>query len=1055
MGTLLYRNPRLLFLVLGVILALAATAGTGIGRQEDPTITNLFATIVTPFPGAEPARVEALVTEPIEQELREITEIDEIGSVSRSGVSVISLELVLDIDPDRIEQVWTEVRDALADARRSLPSGVPDPELDTDLTGAFTLISAVTLADGVPDSPGIRRRFAERLQDRLRRLPNTDIVRLYGAQTEEVRVTVDPGRLAALGLRFDQVAAAVARADVKVPAGAVRGSTLDILVELSGEIQTVQRIRMIPIGAGGTGQTVRLGDVARVERTVSDPPAALAYADGRPAVLVAARMENDRQVDTWTGAARVALADFEAELPVGVQHRLLFDQSVYVERRFRSLGLNLAIGVALVIGVLFVTLGWRAATVVAAVLPLATLSAITVMQAIGLPIQQMSVTGLIVALGLLVDAAIVMSDDVKRRLAAGTAAPAAVAASVSRLAVPLSASTVTTVLAFLPMALLPGPAGDFVGSIALSVIIMLTVSLILALTVTPALAGRLLQAGPPGRAGWRDGVTIPPLARAFDRSLDLALRHKGLAIVGALVLPVTGFAALPTLTAQFFPGVDRDQFYLQLTVPGGTSIRQTEAIALSIGARVRAEPEVASLHWVIGESAPAFYYNMVGGRDGVPGFAEALVTSTSPAATERLIPRLQADLDAAFPQAQVLVRGLKQGPPVDAPVELRLVGPDIAVLRDLGDRARRLLTRVPEVTHATADLVGGAPKLVFTLDEDKVRLAGLALADVARQMEAALNGAVGGSLIEGTEELPVRVRLDTAGRDSVAAIRGLMIMPPDAAAIAALGGFPGIPLTALGDVALVPADSPIARRNGERVNTVQGFIDRGVLPEEALRQVEMLLAGEPLPLPPGYRLEIGGDADARAETTGNLVGTAGFVVTLTVVTIFLTFGSYRLSLITTLVAGLAFGLSLLALAVFGYPFGIQALIGAIGSIGVSINAAIIILTALQADDRAMAGDLDAMRRVVSRSARHIVSTTLTTAGGFIPLILGGGGFWPPFAMAIAGGVLLSTVVSFYFTPPMFALLMRPGPSRRTRRAGRAANNPAAVDGPTARLAATP
>ena len=1027
MGTLLYRNPRLLFLVLGVILALAITAGSNIGRQEDPTITNLFATIITPFPGAEPARVEALVTEPIEEELREIPEIEEINSVSRTGVSVISLDLVLDIDPDRIEQIWTEVRDALADASGRLPPGVPEPDLDTDLTGAFTFISAITVADDLPASPGIQRRYAERLQDRLRRLPNTAIVRLYGALTEEVRVTVDPDRLAALGLRFDAVAAAIAQADAKVQAGALRGDSLDVLVELTGEIETLQRVRSIPLAATGPGETtVRLGDVATVTRAVAEPPAALAYADGRPAVLVATRMENDRQVDTWTRAARAALTAFERELPVGVEHRLLFDQSVYVERRFQSLGLNLAIGIGLVIGVLFITLGWRAATVVAAVLPLATLAAVTVMQAIGLPIQQMSVTGLIVALGLLVDAAIVMSDEIKRRLAAGLPALKAVGDSVHRLAIPLLASTVTTVLAFLPMALLPGPAGDFVGSIAISVIIMLTVSLILALTVTPALAGRLFKGGvTDGKGGWSQGWTIPPLAWVFDRSLALALKHKGLAITGALVLPIMGFAAFPTLTAQFFPGVDRDQLYIQVTVPGGTAIRETEGIALAIGERVRADPDIASLHWVIGESAPAFYYNMTGGRDGVPGFAEALVTSTSPAATERLIPRLQADLDAAFPQAQILVRGLSQGPPVAAPVELRLVGPEIATLRALGDEARRLLSDVPEVTHATADLVGGAPKLVFTLDEDKVRLAGLTLTDVAQQMEAALNGAVGGSLIEGTEELPIRVRLGAGDRESLSAIRALMIMPPNAGAIVARGGFPGIPLTTLGDVHLLPAESPIARRNGERVNNVQGYINRGVLPEEVLQQVQALLVASPLPLPPGYRLEIGGDADARSETTGNLVATAGLVVTLTIVTIFLTFGSYRLSIITTIVAGLSFGLSLLALAAFDYPFGIQALIGAIGSIGVSVNAAIIILTALQGDDGAMAGDLDAMRRVVSRSARHIVSTTLTTAGGFIPLIVAGGGFWPPFAMAIAGGVLLSTVVSFYFTPPMFALLMRP------------------------------
>ena len=1027
MTTLLYRNPRLLLLVLGVVLALAASALTSIGRQEDPSITNIFATIVTPYPGAEPSRVESLVTENIEEELREIPEIDEISSVSRTGVSVITVELSEYISEETIEQVWSEIRDALSDAARNFPEGVPEPELDTDRTSAYTTISALVLRDGVAPNPAIQRRYAEILQDRLRQIPDTKVVRLFGERSEEIRVTVDADRVTALGLSFDEVSAAVARADAKVRAGEMRGRRFDLLVEVDGEIEDLQRLRDIPIGADADGAAIRLGDVARVERSVIDPPTEIAYADGRPAVLVAAQMENDRQVDAWTAAARAVMADFEAGLPGGLEHRLLFDQSRYTEERFLALGTNLAIGVGLVVLVLFVSLGWRAATVVATVIPLATLISVTAMQWFGLPIQQMSVTGLIVALGLLVDSAIVMSDEIKRRIEAGMATLDAVGGSVRRLAVPLLASTVTTVLAFLPMALLPGPAGDFVGSIALSVIIMLTVSLGLALTVTPAIAGRLLRPAPATGGGFlQTGLAPRRLGRLFDRSLDLALRHKGLSILGALVLPLMGFAAFPTLTAQFFPGVDRDQFYIQVKLPGGASIAETERLALRIDERLRGRDDINGLHWVVGESAPAFYYNMIMDRDRVGSFAEALVTSGSPEATERLVPALQRDLDDAFPEAQIIVRGLKQGPPVDAPVELRLVGPNLETLRALGVDARRLLAQVPEITHTRADLIGGDPKLVFRLDEDKVRLAGLTLGDVARQMEAGLAGALGGSLVESTEELPVRVRLADARRETVAALRSLMVVGPDAAAAAAHGDFPGIPLSALGTMALVPSDSPIARRNGERINTVQGFVARGVLPEEALKQVQALLAETPLALPPGYRLEYGGESDARGETTANLARSAGLVVTLTVVTIFLTFGSYRLSLVTGAVAFLSMGLSLLALAAFQYPFGIQALIGTIGSIGVSVNAAIIILTALQKDPRAMAGDLDAMRAVVSRSARHIISTTTTTAGGFVPLILAGGGFWPPFAMAIAGGVFLSMVVSFYFTPPMFALVMGRG-----------------------------
>lgn len=1035
MTTLLADRPRILLLTVGVIVALAASAVGSIGRQEDPTITNLFGTVLAPYPGAAPGRVEALVTEPIEEELREIAEIDVLTSTSRAGIAVVSVELSDRLSETELPGVWSEVRDALGEAATRFPPGVPEPTLDTDRGGtAFTTISAILMRDGLEPNAAVMRRHAELLQDRLRQIPDTRIVRVYGAQTEEVRVTVDPARLAALGLTADAVSRALAAADAKVEAGGLSTRAEDILVEVAGEIEDLARIRAVPLATGPDGATVRVGDVARVARVAADPPAELALAGGSPAVLVAARMENDRQVDVWTRAARAAIAEFEAGLPGGLEHRLLFDQSRYVGDRFATLGANLALGIALVVVVLFATLGWRSALVVASVIPLATAGSLVLMQAVGLTIHQMSVTGLIVALGLLVDAAIVMCDEIRRRLSAGAPMREAVASSVARLAVPLLASTVTTILAFLPMALLPGPAGDFVGSIALAVIIMLTVSLALALTVTPAIARFLLKAEAGGSVLER-GIGGGLAGRLFERSVALSLRNPATAVACALVLPATGFLAFPTLTAQFFPGVDRDQLYIQATLPEGTAIAETAALARSIDALLSQREEVTDVAWVVGRNAPAFYYNMVADRDRTPGFAEALVTTRSPEATERLIPELQRVLDRDFPEAQILVRGLVQGPPVDAPVELRLVGPDLETLRRTGEEVRLLMTQVPEITHARANLMGGAPKLVFELDEEKVRLAGLTLGEVARQLEASLDGALGGSLLEATEELPVRVRLDAADRDDVAAIAALTVLPAGARA---QDGFPGVPLSALGDVKLVPSDSPIARRNGERVNTVQGFVARGVLPEEALETVRVLLAGRSLDLPPGYRLEVGGDSDARAETTTNLASSAALVVTLTVVTIVLTFGRFRPSLITAAAAGLSFGLAILALAIFGYPFGIQALIGAIGSIGVSVNAAIIILSGIEGDERAAAGDPAAIAGVVTASARHIVSTTVTTAMGFVPLILGGGGFWPPFAMAIAGGVVLSTVVSFYLVAPAYALLHRRAGAREENRAGGAA-----------------
>ena len=445
-----------------------------------------------------------------------------------------------------------------------------------------------------------------------------------------------------------------------------------------------------------------------------------------------------------------------------------------------------------------------------------------------------------------------------------------------------------------------------------------------------------------------------------------------------------------------------------------------------VDALTRSEPEHKSLNWVIGESAPAFYYNMIADQDGVASFAEALVTTTSPAATEAILDHLQRRLNADVPEARAIVRGLVQGPPVTAPVEIRVVGPDLDTLRRLADHIRLLMLDVPGITLVRTEVDGGAPKLRIDLDEDKVRLAGLDLAAVAAQLEARLEGLTGGSIIEASEELPIRVRADRQTRHSADQIRSFEILRPDAPALSAAGRHPAIPLTALGDVKLVPADPAIHRRNGERINTVQGFVKRGLLPEVVLADVQQRLAASGLEMPPGYRLEVGGDSDARDETLRNLLSPLGLIIALTTATIVLTFGSYRLSAVTAVVALLSIGLSLLALAVFRYPFGIQAVIGVIGSIGVSINAAIIIMTALQEDADALAGDIDAIAGRVADQARHIISTTLTTFGGFLPLILAGGGFWPPFAMAIGGGVLLSTIVSLIFVPALFTLIARIG-----------------------------
>ena len=1024
----LYTHSRYLWLSVLVILMVGVASLNALGRQEDPTITNFFANITTFFPGAEPRRVEALVSKPLEKTLRRIAGVDEVRSTSSTGVSAVNVELYETLSDEEIERTWSEVRNAVDDARPRFPPGVLEPVFDNERTVAYVRIIALTSAPGYEVSLPLLSRVAEDLAERSRNFPGTRLVEVFGAAREEIRVDVNEQALRSRGISMRELTRALRGADPRMASGRASGASNDLLIEIAGEFTSAQRIAAVIVRTDGAGGAVTIGDVAEVYRARQTPPRTAAYTDGRPGVLLGVAMQERLQVDRWSRDFGAFLDAYRAQAAAGIAIQTSYDQAGYTERRLREVTENLAIGVLLVLLVLLFTLGLRAAAVVAVILPLCTLASLLIMYQIGLPIHQMSVTGLVVALGLLVDGSIVMTDEVRKRLLAGEQAIDAIGASVARLRNPLLSATATTILTFAPMVLLPGPAGDFMGSIAKAVVIMLATSLAIALVITPVLAARFLPGGlHAGRRWWQTGMPGAAAGRALARALDWSVANPVGAVALALVLPLSGFLAFPTLTAQFFPGTDRDQMLMRINMPPGRSINDTYRLVRELDKRLRDEALIRRIDWTLGESAPPFYYNLVRDREGIPTYAQAMILTHDENRTDELIRRLQRQVDAQHPEARIVVQGIDQGPPVAAPLEVELFGPDLATLRRLGEAFRERMERIAGITHSTTSLVAGAPKLVFKLDEQRVRRAGLELASVAESLDAALRGRIGGEVLEGTQRLPVRARLNEAQWGSAEQIASLRLPLPRAGD--ASGALNSISLSTLGRFELVPANSPITRKNSERLNTIQGFVTRGMLAEEALQDLQRILKADPVALPAGYRYQFGGDLDARANVVHNLMAPMGMIAAALIATIVLTFNSWRLSALTFTVFVLSVGLSLLSLAIFRYPFGVTALIGVIGAMGVAINAAIIILTALQLDKDAMRGDPRAVREVVMDSSRHIVSTTVTTFGGFLPLILEGSQFWPPFALAIAGGVLLSTVVSFFYVPPMFMLAYR----RRHRR----------------------
>ncbi len=1041
-----YTNTRLLALTIILILVWGLLSFQALPRQEDPELVGRVAVVQTAYPGADAQRVEALVTEVIESELSELEEISLLSSTSRVGFSSVSIELLDTIDD--AEPVWAKVRNELDAARSRLPAGTSEPDLEESKIAAYSVITS--LSWDLPGEPNyaILGRFAEELALQLRGVGGTEEVKLFGNPTEEILVEVDAPEMAALGLSTQSLAGRIQASDAKVTAGQLRSDRQDLAIEVQSELETLEQIRQIPIQTGG-GQFARLSDIAQVRRGFRQPMEDVAIVSGRPAIVTGVLMESGRRIDQWAVEVRQVVAKFEKQLPAGVRLEILFDQSGYVESRMATLISNLIVGALLVVVVTMVTMGWRAALVVGAALPITALSVFGWMSVLGVPIHQMSVTGLIIALGLLIDNAIIAVDEIQLELAHGDQPLIAVMKTVDYIKVPLLASTITTVMAFAPIYLMPGPAGEFVGSIALNVIVALISSLLLSLTVIAALAGRLLGqtkeqaqalASEPNKRGpvaavkgfllrpgswWAEGISLPWLARPYQWTLRRTMARPMLAIALSLTIPLIGFITAGSLEQQFFPAVSRDQVQIEVEFSPQSAIARTSAQIAQARDLILSNPKVEDVHWFIGESAPKFYYNLKSTRRSQSQYAQALVQLNTDKNAAEIVRSLQTDLGEAFPAARILVRQLEQGPPFDAPIELRIYGPNLDELRQLGLEARRVLDSIPEVTVTRDDLGESSAKLGLSVDEEQARQSGLSNSAIAQQLEAYLEGSVGGSVLEGTENLPVRVRLSNFERADLSSIASLDLQSEN-------GGAPRSTST-LGEFDLLPELSKIARRNEQRVNIVQAYITAGVLPS-AVQQVfeERLAEDENFQLPPGYRTEYGGEAAEQDQAVGNLLIYVPLLGLVMVAALVLSLGSFRQALVVAAVGIASVGMALFSLKVFGAIFGFMAIIGSLGLVGIAINDTVMVLSGLNENAEAKAGNSPeerlrqrkAIAYVVNKSTRHVITTTITTIAGFVPLLVSGGPFWRPLAIAIAGGISGSSLLALYFVPAAYALIYR-------------------------------
>ncbi|WP_261815394.1 efflux RND transporter permease subunit [Vibrio gallicus] len=1008
-------NTRLLILITALIIVSGLSAFTTLPQAEDPIISNRFANITTSLPGASAERVESLITEVVENKLRELSEVKLITSSSRPGVSIVTLELNDNITEP--EPIWSKARDKLADLAPQLPNGAQPPELDSDHTYAFTLLTALTWQGDTHADILTLGRYAKELASRLRALSGTEFVDEYGMPEEEILVNLDTSSAVALGRSSQNIALAVEGADAKNSAGELVNGYSRFGLEVASDLDSLERIRQVPISIDQQGHRLRLDDIATVERIAKHPAQQMAIINGEPGVIVAARMLPTLRVSSWTMRAEQLINRYQNELPSNIKVNVLFNQQHYTQSRLADLSKSLILGFCIILIVLLVTLGIRAAIMVAIALPLTSLLTLLLMKFTGVPINQMSVTGLIVALGIMVDNAVVMVDTIQSYRLKGMQKLESAIKAVRHLWVPLAGSTLTTILAFAPIFLSPGATGEFVGAIAITVSFSLAGSYLISHTVIAGFSAHFLPRHTSSNAWYQTGLSIPWLTEAFSSTVRAAITRPILAILLVMVVPMTGFWSASQLTEQFFPPSDRDMFEIRVYMPPQSSIYASQQTALQIDQLLREYQGVERIDWLIGSNFPSFYYNLTATDNRAPYFAQAMVKTDHFASANQIIPKLQQQLNQAMPNAQILVRRLEQGPPFNAPIELRVYGENLDQLKTIGEDVRLIMANTRYVTHTRETLQSGTPKVWLKVDEDTAQLSGITLSQFADLLQATLVGRESGSIIEGSESIPVRVRVQDSQRENLDHLSNLRLP------IISDTYTTGVNISTLAQLELTPSRGAIPRRNGSRVNTIEGYIQAGVLPQTALDEFQLALKS--YQLPSGYHIEFGGESAERDESVNSLVGNMAMVVVLMILVVVVSFNSFRLSNIIFAVAGLASGLGLLSVWLFGYPFGFTVIIAMLGIIGLAINAAIVILAELKANPLAMQGNKDAILESVMSCTRHITSTTITTVGGFVPLIVAGGGFWPPFAVAIAGGTTLTTLISFYFVPAAFCILMRP------------------------------